>query len=69
MPVGQMMGNQQGQGRIVGGRTAWPSLPGGHLLDLAGSGTGGRVFPGHAEGVAAGISGQGTVDARGEVED
>ena len=25
MPVGQMMGNQQGQGRVVGGRTTWPS--------------------------------------------
>jgi hypothetical protein len=42
MPVGQMMGNQQGQGRVVGGRTAWPSLTGGQLFDLAGSGIGVR---------------------------
>ncbi len=42
MPVGQMMGDQQGQGRVVGGRTAWPSLTGGQLFDLAGSGTGVR---------------------------
>ena len=36
--VGQVMGDQQGQGRVVGGRTAWPSLAGGQLFDLAGSG-------------------------------
>jgi hypothetical protein len=29
----------------------------------------GRALPRYAEGVAAGISGQGTVDASGEVED
>ena len=37
VPVGQVMGDQQGQGRVVGGRTAWPSLAGGQLFDLAGS--------------------------------
>ena len=70
--VGQVTGDQQGQGRVVGGRAAWPSLAGGQLFDLAGSGVGvrvGRAFPRHAERVAAGIGGQSAVDARGEVED
>jgi hypothetical protein len=66
------MGYQQGQGRVVGGRTAWPSLAGRQLFDLAGSGAGvhgSHAFPWHAERVAAGVSGQRAVDARGEVED
>ncbi len=72
VPVGQVMGDQQGQGRVVGGRTARPSLPGGQLFDLAGSGVGaraGRAFPRHAERVAAGIGGQSAIDAPGKVED
>ena len=72
MPVGQMMGDQQGQGRVVGGRTAWPSLTGGQLFDLAGSGADVRIgwaFPGQAERVAAGVSGKSTVDAPGKVRE
>src|ERR1017187_7936977 len=66
------MGYQQGQGCVVGGRAAWPSLAGGQLLDLAGGGVGagaGPAFPRHAERVAAGIGGQSAVDAPGKVED
>ena len=70
--VGQVAGDQQGQGRVIGGRTAWPSLAGGQLLDLAGSGMGargGRAFPRHAERVAAGITNESAVNAPGKVED
>ena len=38
--VGQVTGDQQGQGGVVGGCAAGPSLAGGQLLDLAGSGVG-----------------------------
>ena len=69
VPVGQVVGDQQGQGRVVGGCTAWPSLTGGQLFDLAGSGAYRRIFPGHAEGVAAGVSGKSAVDAPGKIED
>jgi hypothetical protein len=72
VPVGQVMGDQQSQGRVVGGRTARPSLAAGQLLDLAGSGADVRdrhVFPGHAERIAAGVGGQSAVDAPGKVED
>ena len=39
IPVGQVMGDQQSQRGVVGGRTARPSLTSRQLLDLASSGT------------------------------
>jgi hypothetical protein len=71
VPLRQVTGGQQGQGRVIGDRAAWPSLAGGQLLDLAGTGgiRGGRVLPRHAERVAAGVRGQGAVDAPSQVED